>query len=250
MKASSLPGLAVVLAGLIVAVPLRYAQAQDFVIRKSGQKVEGKITGTSGNNLKIQLENGAVSIPLADVRELSMQPPPEFEAAAAQLSRGDAKGSVAALQKITAEFAGLDAPWFRRAGVMLGDAKLAAGDKEGAKAAYEEFAKANPTATGLASLGMARLALESGDAAGAAKLLAPVLARAPQSALPPRGEGSSFCQAYYLMGRVKEAEGDKAAALENYLKASALFPFDQNAVADATKRSDALRADNPGLIVP
>jgi len=250
MKASSLPGLAVILATALAAAMAPEASAQDYVIRKSGQKVEGKIVGTSGTSLKIELEQGATTIPLADVRELQMQPPAEFEAAAAQLSRGDAKGAAAALQKINESFAGLNAPWFQRAAVLLGDAKLAAGDKEGAKAAYEQFAKANPAATGLANLGMARLAIESGDQAGAAKLLAPILAQSAKTALPDPADGSSLCQAHYLMGRIKESEGDKPAALENYLKASALFPFDQNAVADATKRADTLRADNPGLIAP
>jgi tetratricopeptide (TPR) repeat protein len=249
MKASPLPGLALILATALAAVTPA-AFAQDYVVRKSGQKVEGKIVGTSGASLKIELDQGATTIPLADVRELQMQPPAEFEAAAAQLARGDAKGAAAALQKINETFAGLSAPWFQRAAVLLGDAKLAAGDKEGAKAAYEQFAKANPSATGLANLGMARLAIESGDQAGAAKLLAPILAQSAKTALPNPADGSSLCQAHYLMGRIKESEGDKPGALENYLKASALFPFDQNSVADATKRADTLRAENPGLIAP
>lgn len=250
MKASPLPGLTAILATALVAASTPSASAQDYVIRKSGQKVEGKILGTSGASLKIELAQGATTIPLADVKELQMQPPADFEAAAAQLARGDAKGAAAALQKINETFAGLNVPWFQRAAVLLGDAKLAAGDKEGAKAAYEQFAKANPSATGLANLGMARLAIESGDNAGAAKLLAPVLAQSAKTALPDPAEGSSLCQAHYLMGRIKESEGDKPAAFENYLKASALFPFDQNAVVDAAKRADALRSENPGLIAP
>ena len=250
MKASPLPGLVAVIALVLTVAGTGPSFAQDFVVRKSGQKVEGKIVGTSGTSLKIELEQGATTIPLADVRELQMQPPAEFGAAAAQLARGDAAGAAAALQKINENFAGLNAPWFQRAAVMLGDAKLAAGDKEGAKAAYEQFAKANPSATGLANLGMARLAIESGDQAGAAKMLAPILAQSAKTSLPAPADGSSLSQAHYLMGRIKESEGDKPAALENYLKASALFPFDQNSVAAATKRVEALRAENPGLIAP
>lgn len=224
--------------------------AQDYVVRKSGQKVEGKIVGTTGSAIRIELEQGATTIPFSDVREVEMTPPAEFAAAAAQLARGDAKGAATALQKINESFAGLDAPWFQRAAVLLGDAKLAAGDKEGAKATYEQFAEANPSATGLANLGMARLAVESGDQAGAAKLLAPILAQSAKTALPDPADGSSLCQAHYLMGRIKEAEGDKAAALENYIKAFALFPFDQNAMADASKRAQTLRKDDPTLIAP
>lgn len=249
MKASPLPGLAAIL-GLLMAATAPDLAAQDYVVQKSGRRLEGKITGTSGSSIKIQLDKGATTIPLADVKELGMQPPAEFEAAATLLARGDARGAAEALQKINNDFAGLDTPWLQRAAVLLGDAKLAAGDKEGAKTAYEKFAKAYPSATGLANLGMARLAIESGDSAGAAKLLAPILSQSAKAALPPPADGSSFCQAHYLMGRIREKEGDKPAALENYLKASALFPFDQNAASDATKRADALRAENPGLIAP
>ena len=254
MKASPLPGLAVILAVALTAATTREASAQDAVVRKSGQTVEGKIVGTAGDALEIEVTQGTskakTKIAFADVKELKMQPPAEFDAASALLARGNAKGAAEALEAINGKFAGLDAPWFLRATVLLGDAKLAAGDKEGAKAAYEQFAKAHPTATGLADLGMARLAIESGDTAGAAKLLSKTLAESQKTAFPPPAEGSSLCQAHYLMGRIKEAEGDKPAALENYLKASALFPFDQNAASDATKRADALRAENPGLIAP
>ena len=254
MKASPLPGLAAILAVAAAIVTAREASAQDYVVRKSGQRVEGKIVGASGNALEVEITQGTskakTKIAFADIQELSMRPPAEFEAAAALLSRGDARGAAEALQKINGNFTGLDVPWFQRASVLLGDAKLAAGDKEGAKAAYEQFAKAFPRSTNLASLGMARLAIESGDTAGAAKLLAPILAKSAKTALPPPEDGSSLCQAHYLMGKIKESQGDKPAALENYLKASALFPFDQNAVADATKRADALRAENPGLVAP
>jgi len=250
MKASPLPGLAALLAVFSAVAMAPHGAAQDYVIRKSGQKVEGKIVGTSGTSLKIELAQGATTIPFADVQELKMEAPSEFDAAAAQLSRGDAKTAAAALEKINETFAGLNAPWLQRAAILLGDAKLAAGDKEGAKAAYEKFSRDYPSSTGLANLGMARLAIDSGDQAGAAKMLAPIVAQSTKAALPGPADGSSLCQAHYLMGRIKESEGDKSGALENYLKASALFPFDQNAVADATKRVDALRAENPGLIAP
>lgn len=254
MKASPLPGPAAILCLLLLAVPERQAAAQDYVVRKSGQKVEGRIVGAAGNALEIEIVQGTAraktKIPFTEVKELQMQAPGEFEAAAAQLSKGDAKGAIGSLQKLNSTYAGLDAPWLQRSIVLLGDAQLATGDKDGAKATYEAFAKAYPSAKSLANLGMARLALESGDSAAATKLLADLLQQSAKTALPDPSEGSSLCQAHYLMGRVKESEGDKPAALENYLKASALFPFDQNAVADATKRADALRADNPGLIAP
>jgi len=249
MKASPLP-IKILVAVLALGAGNVPGRAADTVTRKSGQTMEGEIVGCGGGNLSLKMGEATIKVPLADVKQLRMQAPGEFTAAAAQLSRGDAKGALAALEAINQKYAGLPAPWAERAAVMLGDAKLAAGDKDGAKAAYEQFAKTYPGAVELANLGMARLAVESGDMPGAAKLLAPLSAQAGKTALPGEGEGPALSQTFYLLGRVDEAEGDKAGALENYLKASALFPFDQNAVADAKKRADTLRSENPGLIAP
>jgi len=248
MKASPLPAVILSAAFLFWAGASR--AAADTVVRKSGQTIEGQVAGTAGGNLRIKVGEATISVPLADVKQLRMQPPAEFTAAAAQLARGDSKAAAAALEKINQAYAGLPASWAERAAAMLGDAKLAAGDKEGAKTAYEQFAKTYPGAVALANIGMARLALESGDTATAGKLLQPFVAKSAKTAFPADGDGPALSQAFFLLGRVKEAGGDNAAALQNYLKAAALFPFDQNAVADAKKRADALRADNPGLIVP
>ncbi len=246
MKASSLPVLLLAL-GLAAASPVA---AQDTVILKSGVTREGKITGVSGGNVRIQTPNGTVGTPLAEVREIRMSAPPEFDAAASQLASGDAKGAVAALTKINETFAGLPAAWAERAAALLGDAKLAAGDKEGAAAAYDNLTKTYPQATALANLGRARLAVDDAKFDEASPLLQPLLANADKTAFPAAADGPPLCQANYLMGRVQEAAGDHQAALASYLKASALFPFDKNAAADAQKRADALRAEHAGLIAP
>jgi tetratricopeptide (TPR) repeat protein len=246
MKASPLPILLLIL-GLVAARP---ATAQDAVILNSGLTREGKIVGVSGGSVRVQTPNGTTGTPLAEVREVRMAAPPEFDAAAAQLAAGNASGAVVALTKINETFAGLPAPWAQRAAALLGDAKLATGDEEGAAAAYDNLTKTYPQATALANLGRARLAVEAGSFDQASPLLKPLLADADKTAFPAPADGPPLCQANYLMGRVQEAAGDHQAALASYLKAAALFPFDKNAAADAQKRAQALRAEHAGLIVP
>lgn len=248
MKASPLPRI---LAALALAAGLAgTSAAQDSVMLKSGQERKGKVVGTSGTNLRLQIDGAVTGIPLADVREIKMAAPPEFEAAAAQLAKGDAKGAIAALQKINEAYGNLPAAWAQRAAALLGDAKLEAGDLEGAKEAYAKFSAAYPDAKSLADLGMARLAVEAGNFDEAAKLLAPVLALSGKSAFPPPEDGPALCQGHYLMGRVKEAAGEHQAALDEYLMASAVYPFDTNAAAAAQKRADSLRTEHAGLIAP
>lgn len=240
--------VAAVIATLIGAAST--ASAQDAVVLKSGLTREGKIVGVSGGNVRLQIGASTAGIPLAEVTEIRMATPPEFDAAAAKLTSGDAKGALAGLQKLNDTFAGLPAPWAERAAAMLGDAKLATGDTAGAKQAYEQFSKTYPQATSLANLGMARLAVDAGQYDEAAKLLEPVLAKSAETAFPSPADGPPLAQGHYLMGRVREAAGDKQAALEHYLTASTIFPFDANAATTAQARADALRGENPGLIAP
>jgi tetratricopeptide (TPR) repeat protein len=252
MKASPLrhPLCGLLACAAVLAALCAPAFAQDAVVLKSGQTREGKIVGVSGGNVRIEMAAGTVGTPLAEVREIRMAPPEAFEAAAAKLAAGDAAGAAAALTKLNDTFAGLPAPWAERAAAMLGDAKLAAGDTAGAKAAYEKFRQTYPQATTLANLGMARLAVDAGQYDEAEKLLQPVLQASDKTAFPDSTEGPALSQGHYLLGRVKEAAGDHQGALANYLKASALFPFDPNAAASAQKQADALRAAHAGLIAP
>ncbi len=250
MKASPLPGLLLAAALLSAGGAWGSLRAQDVIVLKSGVSREGKVTGVSNGNVRLQTAAGGTGTPLAEVSEVRMETPPEFDAAASQLAAGDAKGAVTALQKLNDTYAGLPSPWAQRAAAMLGDAKLAAGDSAGAKLAYDQFSRTYPQATTLANLGMARLAVDEGDYGKAADLLKPVLEASAKTAFPLPSDGPALSQGHYLMGRVREAAGDLPGALQHYLKASAVFPFDRNAAATAQSRADALRAEHAGLIAP
>ena len=69
--------------------------AQDAVVLESGATREGKITGVSGGNIRLKIQGGgSTGIPLTEIREIRMDPPPEFDAAASLLATGDAAGAV------------------------------------------------------------------------------------------------------------------------------------------------------------
>jgi tetratricopeptide (TPR) repeat protein len=250
MKASPRTRILVAVAIMTLTVSAANSWGQDTIALKNGQTREGKIVGVKGSNVLLQIGNSSAGIPLSEVTEIRMPNPPEFEVAASKLAVGDALGALAVLQKLNDSFSGLPAPWAERAAAMLGDAKLAAGDPQGAKQAYDQFSKTYPQAISLANLGMARLAVDAGQYDEAAKLLETVLAKSPATAFPAPADGPALSQGHYLMGRVHEAAGEKQKALEHYLKAFAIFPFDTNATATAQARADALRRENSGLIAP
>lgn len=250
MKSSSLALLklsAILATGMVIALP---AGAQDAVTLKSGLTREGKIIGVSGGNVRLQMGSGATGIPLADISEIRMDAPPEFDAAVGKFASGDTAAATGALEKITQAYAGLPAPWAERALALLGDAKLAAGDKAGAAAVYDQLTRTYPQAKALANLGRARLAVDAGKFNEAEPLLQPILEASAKTALPAAADGPAYTQAHYLAGRIKESGGDLQEALAHYLKAAALFPFDKASAASAQQRADVLRAEHAGLTVP
>lgn len=255
VKASSLP-IFLLPALVIGCMTTPSSWAEDIVTLRSGATREGRVVGVSDGNIRIETKapgGGAaavIGLPLANVTDIKMETPAEFTAAVDMLTKGDAKGAVSAFEKINQTYAGLPASWAQRAAAMLGDAKLAAGDKQGAKAAYEKFSKTYPQALELADLGLARLDVDDGKFKEAEARLTKLLATSSKTVFPAQAQGALISQSHYLMGRVYEAANDYPAALQQYLMASAVFPFDRNAAAEAQAHADALRTKNPGLIAP
>jgi hypothetical protein len=55
---------------------------------------------------------------------------------------------------------------------------------------------------------------------------------------------AAYSHVFLALGQIKEKEGDKSAALENYLRTVALFAEDPGAVAAAQELADKLIAEN------
>lgn len=233
-----------------LAIAATAATAQDLIVLKSGVTREGRIVGVANQNVQLEVGAGArTGIRLADIAEIRMAAPPEFDAAVTALQQGRATDAIAILQKLNQAFAGLPADWTERAAAMLGDAQLAAGNPKAAEEAYKKFQAAYPGAKDLANLGMARLAVEQRDFAAAQKLLEPLLEGSDKIVAPDETTGAKLSQANLLMGQVLEAEGRHEEALQSYLLAVAVFPQDRAAASAAQARADALRKEH-AVIAP
>ncbi len=252
MKSSPTPRWRALRAFLILsaaAASVVNSGAQDAVTLKSGVVREGTVTGVSGGTVQLRMGSGSTGIRLADIAEVRMAAPPEFQAAVNALQQGRARVAAEMLRKINATYAGLPAPWVERSSALLGDALLAAGDTAGAEQAYQAFQKAYPQARDLANLGMARLAVEKGQMDEAQRLLKPLLDTAAKTTTADEEEGARLSQVYYLQGRLLEASNRQPEALEAYLTAVTIFPQDAAVASLARARADALRKDS-GTIVP
>ena len=110
---------------------------------------------------------------------------------------------------------------------------------QGSKALYEDL--------------LHRLVLDSAaakkDFATAKAKLAPVIAEAETVTVAPAGKSAAYGQAFYLMGMVRESEGQLPEALRDYLSAVTLFHEDKAIVAQAQERANVLITEKK-VIVP
>lgn len=230
------------------------ASAQDTILTRDGRTQEVKVLGANGSSVQAQVEAGTVAIPLARIVEVKMAAPPGVAAARAALAAGDLAKALAAAKSVVAAYRGLPAPWAQEAAGMLGDIHVAMNDLASAEAAYREYQKLYPGAAASGSarrsdIGLARIAIAKNDLAAAKQKLGPILARAGKESIVPPESGALYGQAFLLSGRIREAAGDPAGALEDYLRTVTLFPHDHAAVAEAQKRAGELRREH-GVVVP
>ncbi|MDP9292797.1 MAG: hypothetical protein M3O82_10610 [Verrucomicrobiota bacterium] len=222
------------------------AHAQDKITLKDGRTQDVKIVGVSASSVQVQVAAGVVGIPLANVAQVSMTPPPEFAAALAAYEAKDFPKALAAAKSVTEKFRGLPASWAQQAASLTGDIYVALNDMAKAEEAYNDFQKSYPGASSVQTdVGLARIAVRKNDFAGAKQKLEPLSAQALQEKNPAKNSALAYGQAFYLLGQIAEAEKEPAVALQNYLRTVAIFPEDRIAAASAQERADAIRGAQP-----
>lgn len=232
---------------------LSSAQGQDVIILQDGRTLPGKVVGVSASGVQIQLDaKNSFALPLAQLKEVRMATvPPEFAAAQKALVAKDYNGALTNLKALE-KYKGLPTDWAQQAAGMLGDVYVEMGQVDQAEAAYKEALRLYPGAQGgpQADLGQARLAVVKKDFETAKQHLEPIATKALAEKNVPPGLGSTYSQAFYLLGQAMEATGDLPGALEDYLRTVTLFYQDRAAVAQAQEKADALRKAHPEVFVP
>lgn len=248
MKASVTPK--VILSALLFFTALLPAtiQAQDSLVLTNGQRQEAQILGVADGRVRVKKGPVESSLPLEQVASVRMAPPKAFEDAMTAWKTGDAAKTLVPLKSVISTFSGLPVSWAERASALLGEVLLASGDIPGAEAAFASFQKSYPKATGLAQVGLARLAVEKKNYDEAAAKLAPIVAAARKTIMAESGRSAELGQACYLMGNVLESQGKYPEAMEHYLLAVTVFYEDPATVSRAQARADALSKEKNAAV--
>jgi len=238
----------VLLAATLGMTLLAHVSAQDSITTKDGQTREGAITGVRAGAVRIKIGPAETSIPLANIRSVSMPEPADYSTAIESWQKGDAASALAKLEKLAATFEGLPTPWAERACSLLPEVYLSEGRTADAEKAFAKFQQLYPASGASSDLLMARMAISKNDYDSARSKLEPLVATARQTLLPAGPDAASMSQALFLMGQVHENSGNKPEALENYLLVTTLFKNDPASVARAAERAKVLSDEK--ILVP
>lgn len=224
------------------------------MILKDGSRRQGGIIGIDAQkNIRVQTQaaTGVVTttVPLANVESVSMNPPADLLAAEESWQNGNAAAAVAKLEPLVNSFLGLPAPWVQRATLLLIDTLLDIGKTDEAEAVLVKFQQAYPESADSTALIRAKIVVARNNFAGARPLLAPIIEEATQTNLADTTQSIKFGQAFFLMGQIRENEGDLSGALEDYLRSSIIFFADSATAAKAQARADIL-VNEKNITVP
>ena len=248
MKASVSPCILIIALTAMTGTILQLS-AQDVVIQKDKQIREGEILGLADGKLKIKIGPAQTSIAMDQVAAVTKVAPAAYEAVLVEWQKGDAAKTLTTLKPLVENFRGLPTPWAERASALLGEIYLSLNQLPDAEAAFAAFQKSYPGAASLSEIGLARLAVAKKDFPAAKARLAPIVSEAAKVKMAEAGKSSTYGQAFYLMGEVRESEGAYPEALQDYLSTVTLFYEDKAVVAKAQKRADFLITEKQ-VIVP
>ena len=237
-------------AGLLAAgVSCARAQQEATITTRDGVKHPANILGVSPSGIKAQMGAATLTEPFGNVIAVTMDPPPSFTAAVAAYQSGDLPTALSNAQAVVTQYRQLPTAWAVSAMSLVGDIYVASNRLAEAASAYHDLQKAYPAAgTTAFTIGMARIDLAKKDLAAAQAKIAPFLAAAVKQWEPPPAAKAAYGQAYYVSGRIKEANGDFSGALEDYLRTVTIFSGDRVAVAGAQAAADALRKDHDAAV--
>ena len=225
--------------------------SQDSITTLDGKTQVAKIVGSNGTAVQVQVAAGVVGIPLSSIKQIVMPPPAEYTLALAAYDEKDYGKALASMTQVTSKYKGLPTEWAQQAALKLGDIYVAQNDLAKAEAAYKDFQKLYKGQGALqVDVCEARIAVSKKDYTAAKEKLEPLAEAALKVKSVPKADASSYSQVFYLLGQIKEDEGDLQGALQDYLRTVTLFYQDRLAADAAQEKADALRKAHSDLAAP
>jgi len=238
------------LSGLVLAVPAQ--AAQDKIFLKQGAVVEGEIQGVDASGgVTIKMAQGTLPYPKANIDRIELAERPENVEGVAAVEKDDYAKGVEILKPLVDKFLGLDAEWVAEAAGYLAEALAQSGKTFESEQLCDKIIAAYPNShykvKGM--IGKANTLLVRDKTDEAIKLLADVEKTVEAPAVLDAKTMSILSELNFMKGEAYLKKGDKALALEAYLKVTTLYYNPPNRAAEAQKRIEELRRQDSKLTV-
>lgn len=243
--------LAVGCAALLIATPP--AAAQDKITLRAGAPQTGEITAydPAGGTVTLKTERGTIPYPMAQVAKIELGERPEVAKGLAAAAAEKHAEAVDLLKPLVDRFLGIDSPWVPMAAGVLADSLAKTGKTFDSEQVADKILKAYPNSVfrfqGMIAKASGLMARQQNDQALA--LLAEVEKALPSTAAPDERTAAIFSDLHFNKGVILKAKGDKQKALESFLTVVALYPTPAKRAAQAMAEAEALKKEDPKLVV-
>jgi tetratricopeptide (TPR) repeat protein len=223
------------------------ALAQDKIIRKGGQVLEGKII--KGDDKSVTYTSGGMMAPvlMQDVERIEMESRVNF----GEININEnPDAAIQVLQTTLADFKGLPVDWVAQAMALLADAYQAKNELEKANEIYDQMRKLYPNQPQFllkANLSAAKSEVRQGKTAEASRLIQPLIEEASGKLSVDLQQAALYAEAYLIAGMIYETEAKYNEALGAYVRAYTLYPQAIQTAKEAQSAADQLRKDHPKI---
>ena len=227
-------------------------QAQDKIILKQGAPVEGEIqTIDKSGNILLKESQGVIPYPKAIISRIEMKERPDYTAGMAAINQQDYPKGIEKLQPLIDKFMGLDVAWVAEGAGSLAEAMAKAGKTFDSEQLCDRIIAAYPGSQyrlkGM--IGKANTLIVRDKADEALKTLEEVEKGIEASPVPDLKAMSILSDLQFFRGNALLKKGDKAGALECFLKVATLYYKPEGRAKEAQALADRLRKEQPGLVV-
>lgn len=211
------------------------AGAQDKIHTQQGAVHDGRVMKVDADGVWIDLGGAQSKIKRVDIIRVEIPLPADAKEAFELQQGGKFAAAIAKLESVLMRYEGLPQDWIEQAGYALADCHLKTGNSSKALQLFERTEKFFPDSPRVATAvaGRARAAFGMKDYDAAIKMLEPMVAEKNKVLGLSDADKNDLANACLTLGECYLAQGQKAKALDFFLKVTALYYVNAPAVAES-----------------
>jgi tetratricopeptide (TPR) repeat protein len=226
--------------------------AQDKIILKNGESVEGEVQSVEANgNVTFKMANGVIPYPKGNINKVELGDRPEFAEGVAAVEQQDYKTAIDKLKPLVDKFLGIDAEWVAEAAGDLAESLAQTGKTYDSEQLCDKVIAAYPNSPykykGMIGKAYTLVVREKYDDAIA------LLKEADEALKPGPVPNPKIMDIMgdlnYVRGQAYEKKSDNAKALESYLRVVTLYYQPVKRAQQAQTKASDIRKKNPGIAV-